>query len=143
MSTTYIASKHMPRVRFADHAERLTCKRTFAEETTITQYADRGFLAGFGNNGESHLAGLQIKHCRLRSIVLKGELASSGSPMIRIFLVIQMTHARDKRRVTLCFRPVYGFLLCPETGKLMVGMILDTQSWIGDSSGRPFGRAST
>jgi hypothetical protein len=60
--------------------------------------------------------------------------------MIRIFLVIQMTHARDKRRVTLCFRPVYGFLLCPETGKLMVGMILDTQSWIGDSSGRPFGR---
>jgi len=32
----------------------------FAEETPITQYADRGFLAPFGNNGESHLAGLQI-----------------------------------------------------------------------------------
>jgi hypothetical protein len=40
----------------------LTCKRTFTEETPIAQYADRGFLAGFGDNGESHLAGLQIKY---------------------------------------------------------------------------------
>jgi hypothetical protein len=71
MSTTYIASKHMPRVRFADHAERLTCKRTFAEETTITQYADRGFLAGFGNNGESHLAGLQINTAACDQLSLK------------------------------------------------------------------------
>jgi hypothetical protein len=52
------------------HAERLTCKRTFAEETSITQYPDRGFFAGFGNNGQSHLAALQIKHC-VREIPLR------------------------------------------------------------------------
>jgi hypothetical protein len=40
----------------------LTCKRTFTEETPIAQYTDGGFLAGFGNNGESDLAGLQVKY---------------------------------------------------------------------------------
>jgi hypothetical protein len=40
----------------------LACKRTFAEETPITQYADRRFLAGLGDNRESYLARLQIKH---------------------------------------------------------------------------------
>jgi hypothetical protein len=40
----------------------LACKRTFAKEIPVTRYADRGFLAGLGNNGESHLAGLQIKY---------------------------------------------------------------------------------
>jgi hypothetical protein len=47
----------------------LTCKRTFTEETPITQYADRGFLAILGDNGESYLACLQIKHC-VRGIAL-------------------------------------------------------------------------
>jgi hypothetical protein len=32
------------------HAEGLACKRTFAEEAPITQYADRRFLAGLGDN---------------------------------------------------------------------------------------------
>src|ERR1017187_5569943 len=45
------------------HAERLACKRTFAEETLITQYTDCCFLAGLGYNMESHLARLQIKNC--------------------------------------------------------------------------------
>src|SRR5581483_10293807 len=45
------------------HAEMLTCKRTFAEETPLTQYADRGFLAILGDDGESYLPCLQIKHC--------------------------------------------------------------------------------
>src|SRR5579859_6611762 len=44
------------------HAKKLARKRTFAEETPIAQYADRGFLAILGYNGESHLAGLKIKY---------------------------------------------------------------------------------
>jgi hypothetical protein len=43
-------------------AESSARKRTFAEDTPITQDADRGLLAGFGNNGESYFAGLQIKY---------------------------------------------------------------------------------
>jgi len=44
------------------HPESLPCKRTFAEETPAIQYADRCFLAGLGENGESHLAGVQIEN---------------------------------------------------------------------------------
>jgi hypothetical protein len=45
------------------HAERLACKRTFAEETRITQYTDCCFLASLGDNMESNLPRLQIKNC--------------------------------------------------------------------------------
>jgi hypothetical protein len=44
------------------HSERLACKRTLTEEIPITQYADRRFLASLGDDGESYLARLQIKH---------------------------------------------------------------------------------
>jgi hypothetical protein len=44
------------------HAESLACKRTFAEEAPITQYADSCFPASFGDNGESYFARLQVKN---------------------------------------------------------------------------------
>jgi hypothetical protein len=79
----------------------LTNKRTFAEETPITQYADRGFPAGFGNNAESHLAGLQIKYC-VRGIPLREDgllfrkeqnlpaLADGGKECLRVELPVAL-----------------------------------------------------
>ena len=86
------------------HAERLACKRTLAEETPISQYADRCLLASCGNNGEFYAARLQIKNC-VRGIslledgfLLRNEfrfptLADSGEEIlgvkIAVFLLIR------------------------------------------------------
>jgi hypothetical protein len=44
------------------HAKGLARKRTFAEETPVTQYADSGFLATLGDHGESYLACPQVEN---------------------------------------------------------------------------------
>jgi hypothetical protein len=44
------------------HAERLGRKRTFAEKVSLTQYADRRFLASLRDHGEFYLARLDVKH---------------------------------------------------------------------------------
>ena len=70
------------------HAQRLSCKRTFAEETLLTQYADRRFLAILGDNGESYLACLQIENCvggvplREDGLLLRKGTAFLPSPMV-------------------------------------------------------------
>jgi hypothetical protein len=45
--------------------------------------------------------------------------------MVRLFLVVQMPDARDKRRVTVTPGPLDGFLLRLESRQHMVGMVLD------------------
>src|ERR1700722_18876682 len=49
--------------RCRTHTKRLASQRTFAEKAPIVQYADRRFLASFGDNSEFHLSCLQIEHC--------------------------------------------------------------------------------
>ena len=48
------------------HAESLACKRAFAEETSLAQYTDGGFLASLRHYREFHFSYLEIKHrvCR-------------------------------------------------------------------------------
>src|SRR5579863_8490085 len=67
-----VDSKHSTicHCRCRTHTERLASERTFAEKAPIAQYADRCFLASFGDNCEFYLARLQIKHC-VRSITLR------------------------------------------------------------------------
>src|SRR5450759_3454367 len=44
------------------HAERLTSKATLSQKLALTQYADRCFLASLRDDGEFHLAILDVKH---------------------------------------------------------------------------------
>ena len=39
----------------------MACKRTLAEEVSLTQYSDGCFLAGLRDHGEFHFARLDIK----------------------------------------------------------------------------------
>jgi len=41
----------------------LARKRTLTEETAVAQYADCGFLAIFGDNGESYLDCAHVENC--------------------------------------------------------------------------------
>ena len=68
-----------------------------------------------------------------------GELRRS--PVVSLFLVVQVPHTSYKRVVPLFLRPRNGFMLCFERRQHVVGMMLYDP--VVDVRSLPFGRAST
>jgi hypothetical protein len=97
----------------------LARKRTFPEETSLTQYADRGFLAILGDNGESYLACLQIKH-RVRWISLREDglllweerglpaFSDGGEECLGVELATIVGARRWTRRIPLALRFLFS-----------------------------------
>lgn len=81
------------------------------------------------------LARLQVDHnpafgmavVRCNSILPSGALSafSSRPPVIRYFLIVQVSDASDQRRMALTFRPINRFLLRIECPEHMVRMVFD------------------
>jgi len=64
-------------------------------------------------SGDGVLANLELSGAHARGARLA--LASCGSPMIRVFSVIQMPHASDEGSVTFRFGPIDCFFLSLKT----------------------------
>jgi hypothetical protein len=47
------------------------------------------------------------------------------TPVIGFFLIVEMAHASDMRRMAVLFRPVDGFVLRFESSECVVGVIFD------------------
>jgi hypothetical protein len=68
-----------------------------------------------------------------------GMQALNCSPMIRFFLIIQVSHARDMRCVAEAFRPVDRFMLGFESAEHMVNVVLDNKVLDGTAARAAFG----